>query len=267
MISRRLFLLSSVFPVLGYARFVEPHLLRVREREIRVDELSSALDGVRIAHLTDFHYHPSMASLVERAVARVMQWQPDLIALTGDFVDHAYNHLPELLAKLAPLQAPRGVYATLGNHDYSQGEAAFFRRAFDSTNVRLLVNEVHMEQRVELIGLDSIYSGTPRFDLPYSSSSRDHLRIVLSHEPDTFDRVLESYDPHLQLSGHTHGGQCRIPLIGYAPFTPPYGRRYKDGEFSQQGGHLFVSSGLGTSTVRLRFACCPEVALLTLRSA
>ena len=267
MISRRKLLLGSVLPVTaGYASFVEPVVLRSREMKLIIPSLPSKLDGLKVAQLTDFHYHPYEKGFIERAVRKAMDWQPDLIVLTGDFIDKSENNLEALLEVLAPLQAQYGVYAVLGNHDHYHLSVDECSQIFARTKIKLLVNEVERVAGIELIGLDSVYSSIPDYALPVGTRASDTLRIVLSHEPDTFDDVRAAYMPHLQLSGHTHGGQCRVPLFGYAPFTPLYGKVYRDGLFQKEQSQLFVSSGLGTSVVRMRFACLPEVALLTLRT-
>ena len=260
-------------PMLGYASFIEPQRLRTRELTLTIPDLPNEFEELKIAQLTDFHYRPGWDHhLVTQAVAEAQDWQPDLITLTGDFMDHHPKVLPELFELLAPLQAPLGVFGILGNHDHYNTTLEDTIQSFSETNITLLVNQIHHLRppqggELQLIGLDSIYSSTPDFALPVGPRSAEQLRIVLSHEPDTFDQVIDSYRPHLQLSGHTHGGQCRIPFVGRAPFTPPYGRVYIDGYYQQADSHLFVSSGLGTSIVRMRFACLPEIALLTLTKA
>jgi len=273
--TRRKFLLSSAavgLPTLGYAGLLEPKMLTIKEITLGIQNLPTGFEGFKIAQLTDFHYRPDLEQdLIKEAVAKAMDWEPDLIALTGDFVDRKPDALHDLVPELAPLRAPFGVYGVLGNHDYYQSSELYNREAFRKIQTQLLVNDIAYpqqgEQMVEVIGLDSIYSSTPNFHLPVGSQPEERLRLVLSHEPDTFDQVTARYAPHLQLSGHTHGGQCRIPFVGYAPFTPPYGRQYIDGAYENGSSSLYVSSGLGTSLARLRFACRPEIVLLTLTSA
>ncbi len=264
-LSRRKFLFGSMLSMAGYATFLEPAMLRVRRETLRISNLPKAFEGFKIAQLTDFHFRDYNRGLTERAVQEANEWQPDLVALTGDFVDKSEDRLPELLEVLAPLESRLGSYAVLGNHDHYHRSAHEFQKAFAGTSTKLLVNEAVKLDGMEIIGVDSIYSSTPDFSIPVDIT--DQFRLVLAHEPDMFDQIIPAYHPHLQLSGHTHGGQCRIPFVGYAPFTPRYGRKYKDGAFSREGSSLFVSSGLGTSIARLRFACRPEVALLTLEGA
>lgn len=265
-LTRRNFIYSSILSLAGYSGLVEPAFLRVRQKALLIPNLPPAFEGFKIAQLTDFHYKAYNKGLIQRAVQKTNEWKPDLIALTGDFVDNNPSRLPSLLELLKPLHARLGSYAVLGNHDHHHpsGNIAAYRSAFAHTSTTLLVNECVTQEGVEIIGVDSICSSTPDFTLQVGGRTPDQLRLVLAHEPDMFDQIIPAYQPHLQLSGHTHGGQCRVPVIGYAPLTPRYGQKYKDGAFSKGPSSLFVSSGLGTSIAPIRFACLPEVALLTL---
>lgn len=258
-------------PFIGYAAAVEPALLKVREETIIIDNLPAGFDGYRIAQLTDFHYRPILdEALISKAVAEAMGFEPDLIALTGDFIDESNDVLEPLLEVLSPLAAPHGVYGVIGNHDYYYLSNEGIREAFQKSSIQLLLNEVCEStlatgEKLQIVGLDTAYNN-PNFSMPVKGRG-DAFRLVLAHEPDVFDKVVKNYAPHLQLSGHTHGGQVRVPFIGYAPFTPSYGHNYVDGHFQVEDSRLFVSSGLGTSIARLRLACKPEVVFLTLKKA
>lgn len=252
---------------LGYAGAVEPALLKVRQETIEVDGIRDDMRGFKIAQLTDFHYRPRFdKSLIKRALRRTMEWEPDLIALTGDFVDYHSEALKPILEQCTALSAPHGVYAVLGNHDIWALSHDALHAAFAQTNIQLLVNQAVSTQvgssQLQVVGLDSAYTGNQDFTIKLSP---DSFRIILAHEPDAFDDIARVYAPQLQLSGHTHGGQCRVPFIKKAPFTPYYGRKYIDGHYQIGASQLFVSSGLGTSGLRVRFACRPEIALITIK--
>lgn len=256
--------------LLGYAGFIEPTRLKRRERILHIPNLPDAYNGFKIAQLTDFHFRPRLdQDLVVQAVAETLEFKPDLIALTGDFIERDPHALDPLLKLLAPLQAPQGVFAVAGNHDLYGFSQAALKEAFSDRNIQLLVNQVANYpfkdgHYVQVVGIDSAYAGTPRYDL-HAPKAKNQLRLFLAHEPDIFPKGIQAYDPHLQLSGHTHGGQCRIPFLKKALFTPPYGRIYIDGLYAERNNRLFVSSGIGTSGLRVRFACPPEIALLTLQ--
>jgi len=248
-------------PFLTYAGFVEPTKLNLRKRSLSISQLSPVFDGFRIAHLTDFHFREGWDNnLIENAVRQTMEFKPHLIALTGDFIERSPKSL----------NAPLGVHAVPGNHDYYGFTPTELKDVFSGGNISLLINQVtdhsfREDHEVQVIGLDSASASKPKYNMDVPSNPHQ-LKLLLAHEPDVFDKTSQCYKPHLQLSGHTHGGQCRVPFTKTAPFTPYYGRKYVDGHFTKDNSHLFVSSGLGTAGLRVRFACKPEVVLLTLKT-
>ncbi len=118
-----------------------------------------------------------------------------------------------------------------------------------------------------MAGTDFVWRGRPDLARTLKGIPADTPILALVHEPDYFDTMTAHREIMLQLSGHTHGGQCRVPLIGYAPVGVTFGRKYVYGGFSRGESHLFVTSGVGTTGPRIRFACPPELAVLTLRTA
>lgn len=254
----------------SYARWVEPNWLDVTEKEITLPHLPPALDGLIVAQLTDFHFDPDKdAELITRAVEQVNAAAPDIIALTGDYITNDVTVFAPLMSLLSKLKAKHGIYGVMGNHDGWARTRAFYRKGFEQVGMEFLVNQgssiqVHGE-KLWITGTDSIWSGT--VDAP--ACWRGHhgeAVLALVHEPDVFDQLTNKYRVDLQLSGHTHGGQCRVPLIGYAPSKVKYGKNYIYGDYTKDDSRIFVSRGLGTVGIRVRFACAPEVAILTLRS-
>ncbi len=277
--SRRKFLglsaltgVGSIAGVSAYAHLLEPEQLSITEKDIQLPNLPDDLDGIRIAQMTDFHYKPEDHKVLADAVASINQITPDIIFLTGDYVDEPSN-LAELVSHFEKLHAPYGIYACIGNHDHWKGAPRVLGKALRSVGVRILVNEGTVRRirdtPVYILATDSIWAGKPDLDKCYANHNGEPV-IALVHEPDYFDEFTSKYPLDLQLSGHTHGGQCRIPLVDVAPFSVPYGRNYVYGEFphpTQQNARLFVSRGLGTTAIRVRFACPPELAVLTLRKS
>lgn len=258
---------------LGYARCIEPHQLSVTRKEIRLPTLPASLDGLVIAQLTDFHYQPDENErLMQSAVAAVNAEHPDLIALTGDYITGSHTVFDPLMTAIQGLQAKHGIYAILGNHDGWHGNIGKMKKRFKTAGFEFLLNQgsrIHIEgSPLYVIGTDSIWSG--RVDASacyrgYRSRSEEPV-IALVHEPDVFDKLVKKYPVSLQLAGHTHGGQCRVPILGYAPVTVRYGKKYIYGQYAEGDSKIFVSRGLGTVGMPVRFACQPEVAILTLRS-
>lgn len=256
---------------LSYAHWLEPTLLTVTEQDLSVPRLPRALDGLRVAQLTDLHFRPGDDdALIDRMVAETNAAAADLAVLTGDYLTEDPRVIPPLLERLAPLQAKHGVYAVLGNHDGWHAEASFFRRNFRRHGIELLVNQGTTLSiggaNLFVAGTDHVWLGKPDIVKALRGRRPDDPCLALVHEPDYFDVVRQDHDGLLQLSGHTHGGQCRVPLFGFAPVKVTYGHKYVYGAFAKEDAALFVSRGLGTSGLRVRFACSPEVAVLTLRS-
>lgn len=256
---------------LAYARWVEPHQLSITQKEVPIPGLPAALDGTLIAHLTDFHYQPDdQDQLMQQAVAAVNAARPDLVCLTGDFITDSPRVLSPLMEHLGRLEAKHGVYGVMGNHDGWHAPYSLFQNAFRRAGHEFLINDRSRIQirgeAIHILGTDSVWSGS----LDLTSCYRGHLPqepvLALVHEPDVFDRIRSNHRVDLQLSGHTHGGQCRVPVVGYAPVKVRYGQKYIYGGYSRQDARIFVSRGLGTVGTQVRFACPPEVALLTLRA-
>jgi predicted MPP superfamily phosphohydrolase len=275
--SRRHFIRTSALATTGalgafsYARWIEPNQLSVTRKHISIPGLPTSLDGLIIAHLTDFHYDPNQHNeLIEEAVKITNEAQPDIIALTGDFITKNPKVFAPLMQHLSQLQAKIGVYGIMGNHDGWHAPYSMFRKEFQRSGFDFLINEnsqINIKgENLMVFGTDSIWAG--HLDLPacYRGHHKGSSVLALVHEPDVFDLLRDRYPVQLQLSGHTHGGQCRVPLIGYAPIKVKYGEKYIYGEFARENSRLFVSRGLGSVGVPVRFACPPEVALLTLSS-
>lgn len=269
---------------LAYATQIEATWLEVTRRDVVLPRLPAALDGLRIAHLTDFHRSSIVSSeYLARCVATAIAERPDMIVMTGDFVTKRSRCIADLTPLLAPLSAPHGVYAILGNHDAYAGARAV-AAAVEASGACLLRNR---HQRVEVngaglwvAGIDSPdheqYRLTPmrradwaqvyrRFlDTALRGIPRDGFRLLLAHNPDLI-RDAARCGVDLMLSGHTHGGQVRLPFLGATVVPSRYGHRYAAGLFRVEGAALYVSRGLGTVRFPLRFLCRPELAILTLR--
>lgn len=257
---------------LADAVFIEPERLSVTRRDIFCKSLPPALDGLRVGLLADFHFRPGHdEELLAKTVGTANAERLDLIALGGDYINHDPAVIHPLADALQNLTARHGIFAVLGNHDGWGGNPARIRRRFEQAGVTFLINEnTRLDLRGEslaIAGTDHVWHGHPDPVQTFRGISQDRPVIALVHEPDYFDTVAGYRPGILQLSGHTHGGQCRVPLIGYAPVRVKYGRKYLYGDFSRGDSKLFVTRGIGTTGLRVRFGCPPELAVLTLRSA
>lgn len=259
---------------LTWGFFIEPGRLVVRHEVLTLPRWPRALSGLKVAFLSDLHVGApfwgleQLSTLVERTNAE----QPDLILLGGDYLvgsEPGGTHVaPEAIAeRLSTLHAPLGVLAVLGNHDWDDGEV---RRAFEQRGVRILEDErVRLErgrQEFWVVGLaDQITRRSePRKAVSGIPAEAPFLLVV--HEPDVFESFGRlGIRPSLTLAGHTHGGQVWLPLVGRMVVPSDFGRRYAYGHVEEEGRHLFVTSGVGTSILPVRFLVPPEIAILTLR--
>jgi hypothetical protein len=253
------------------AAWLEPGHLSVTRQDIACKRLPAGLDGLRIGLLSDFHYRPDQDDeLLGKVVEQIRSEKPDLIALTGDFVDSRPRVIVPLLEHLRKLQAAHGVFAVMGNHDGWNIEGESVRKLFEKAGISFLINRhsllsIHGES-LAIAGTDFFWRGKPDPSKTLKGIASDTPVLALVHEPDYFDVMAAHRNIMLQLSGHTHGGQCRVPLIGYAPVSVKYGRNYNYGEYTRGESKLFVTRGVGTTGPRIRFACPPELAVLTLRA-
>lgn len=244
----------------GYARFVERHAVEVVPVEIELG-LSEPLTA---AVLGDVHFDPLYeVDYLEDVVARVNSLAPDLILYTGDFLSKSADRLSELLTVLGRARAAVGSFAVLGNHDHWI-DADRVGAALTASDIPVLRNRsVPLPGRKDwyLTGLESYWAGAP--SAMSIASTPPHARhVVLVHEPDAFDLLT---DPRiaLQLSGHTHGGQVRLPLRG-AVSLPSWGKKYQMGLYARGGRRLYVNRGIGTVKRHFRLNCPPEITLLKL---
>ena len=250
---------------------VEPLRVSRSGIEISSEKLSSDAPPIRVVQISDIHmvtYGPRE----QRVVARVNQLQPDLIFLTGDYLnDLGEQSYVGLRRMMEDLIAPHGIYAVTGNIDLAA--SSMVSRIFEPAGVRLLNNEIiDVEihgQRIQLVGLkahSSILSGLNLMQGLQDQAS-DRFRILLFHYPDFIELASRAHID-LYLAGHTHGGQVRFPYLG-ALHVPSIGNgNYVMGRYDMEDTTLFVSRGTGFSAgyePQVRFRCPPEVVLITLR--
>lgn len=264
-----------------YSWRIEPRRLRRRLFRVRVPGLHPALAGARLAFLTDFHVGGpgTPERLTIEALRTVTAWKPDLVLLGGDYFDQGIFRDTNAFDGLSRLER---VYAVLGNHDYRQSERAAMHIAgfLQARRVAVLRNEVVdvplRGSTVQIIGVDDPYTGRDTLPDPRPEAGECGLRIVLAHAPLVSDRLPVGF-AHLALSGHTHAGQIR--LSPWETLTPLDAAWYLDlsrkrtPSRQQRGWHwirgmlLYVSAGIGTTTLPLRFLAPPEVVLIELSPA
>ncbi len=255
--------------------FIPLSSIEITRLTLPLPHLAPEFDGYKLVHLSDFHMGTWMnRERLAHIVHLVNQQAPDLIAITGDFVSYEVEvPLQEMSAPLSELRARDGIFAVLGNHDYYTGEQEKVRAALHEFHITELKNETRTIHRgnatLTLAGVDDCYDGVSDLDhLTAHLSTRPNgngATILLAHEPDVADQAAATGHFDLQLSGHSHGGQIVFPGFGTF-YLPRLGRKYPRGLYWLNGMTLYTNRGLGTSHLRVRFNCPPEIAVFTLRS-
>ena len=258
--------LKSALGQVARVALTEPFMLAIERQEIYLRRLPKTLDGLRIVHLSDFHYGPLTNSKhLERAVKAANDLHPDLIALTGDYISHDRSYAAPCAELVGRLRARHGVYAVLGNHDHWT-DAALITDLFRAEGIRVLINEgLRLDLCGEafwLAGVNDKMVGLEDLPLALAGSREDELKVVLAHNPIILRRAARAH-VDLVLSGHTHGGQVTLRSENSHSGRPR--RRMLRGLGKRAETQIYVTRGLGTVVVPIRYGCPPEVSLLELR--
>lgn len=259
---------------LSRAELEEPRPLWLVDPEITdtaiwLRRLPPALDGLKIIHLTDIH-HSLFTPLeeVDRVVQLANRFEPDIVALTGDYVTLSPAYIGPVARALGKLRARRGVFAVLGNHDF-QVDADGVTRALRSHRIRVLRNSHHPiragGRTLWMLGVDDLWSNSDDLPAALDSVPARDAKILLCHNPlGVWQASTRGVD--LVLSGHTHGGQVRLPGIR-SLYRSKLGERFVEGWNRLNSTQIYVSRGIGKVVVPIRVACPAEIACLRLHRA
>jgi predicted MPP superfamily phosphohydrolase len=250
------------------AALTEPFRLTIEHHQIRLRRLPSAFDGFRIVQLSDIHHSPfTSRTQIERAVDTANRLQPDIVALTGDYISKERQYAAPCAELLGKVRARYGVFAVLGNHDHWT-DAALITDLFRAEGMTVLVNQgMRFELKDAafwLSGVDDTMVGLEDLPLALAGSREDEFKLLLAHNPIILRRAARA-GVDLVLSGHTHGGQVSLRSERNASGRPR--RRLLKGLARQGETQIYVTRGLGTVVLPVRFGCPPEVSLLELRCA
>lgn len=237
---------------------------------ISINNLHPALEGFTVLQITDLHLYPlTQPALIKKTVIMANELKPDLVVLTGDYVWQDLEAIHELAPILSGLNARYGVFSTLGNHDYWL-DADVITAAMESAGLPVLINQGHSIQHgngsIYLAGLDDGWSGNPDLNATLDGAASNEPIVLLCHEPDLADQYALDGRIDLQLSGHSHGGQIRLPGIG-ALILPYLGRKYDLGLYKVNDMQLYTNRGLGVISEPVRFNCPPEISQFVLNAA
>ncbi|WP_160720304.1 metallophosphoesterase [Bacillus sp. USDA818B3_A] len=282
--TRRTFIkrmMGSFLAVLGlssggyfYANRIEPSLLEINELEMKHSLIPKGFEGLRVIQFSDTHigFQYNLAEF-KRLVNKINDLKPDIILFTGDLMDapNKYTKINELVSILKSLHAPLGKYCIFGNHDHGGYGSEIYRNIMESTNFKVLLNmSVKIRKdgsTIYLIGIDDAMLGNPDLPLALKNVPRSSFKILLSHAPDLAESAAQ-YPIQWQISGHSHGGQVKLPFLG-ALIMPPFAQKYPEGLYTIKGSYplnLYVNRGIGTTRLPFRFMAKPELTIYTLKS-
>jgi predicted MPP superfamily phosphohydrolase len=240
----------------------------ITEIDIWLRRLPLAFDGLRIGHLTDIH-HSLFTPLedIQRAVHLTNLLRPDLVALTGDYVTLSPTYIWPVAQALGKLRAPLGMFAVLGNHDF-QVDPGEITRAFRAQHIRVLRNSHFAlragSARLWVVGVDDLWWGADDLATALRSVPARDPKILLCHNPLGI-RQAAAHGIDIVLSGHTHGGQVRLPVVGSVYGRSRFGERFVEGWNRLDGTQIYVSRGIGKVLLPVRLGCPPEIACLRVR--
>jgi len=245
----------------------EANSLSLERVEIYLERLPKKLDGFKIIHLSDTHHSPfTSLDHIKRTVKIANRLKPDMFLLTGDYVSHHREYIPPVAAELGKLKAKHGIYACLGNHDHWT-DADLVTHLFRGEGINVLINEgFRFETRrgsFWLAGVDDYMVGKTDVPAALHGSFPDEMKLLLAHNPVIF-REAARLGVDLTLSGHTHGGQIKL-RDDEKRILPR--RKLKAGLHTRRNSQIYITRGIGTVVVPMRYQCPPEISLLELRHA
>ena len=258
----------------AYSTWYEPSQLKVRRYTAPIKGLPADLDGLRIIHVSDTHYGPYNAlSQIEQAIDAANSLRGDLVMLTGDYVHLTPNSVQTGIGVLSNLKSKHGSVAVMGNHEHWEG-AAFCRRTFQRTGIplldnnRLFLNKDGLTDQpapgsICIAGLGDYWEDELLFDKALRGVPHQMPRLMLSHNPAAAEFVGPGRRIDLMFSGHTHGGQVRVPGLPAVGLSKVE-RKYLGGLCAGPHCRLVVSRGVGMAGIPVRFRVCPEIGEITL---
>ncbi len=259
-------LVSNLSQVARYA-LNEANSLSLERVEIKLKRLPKKLDGFRIIHLSDIHHSPfTNLEHITRAVKIANRLNPDMFVLTGDYVSHENEYIAPVAKVLGELKAEFGTYACLGNHDHWT-DADFITESFRRENINVLINEGFRFKTFDssfwLAGVDDYMVGKTDVAASMRGAFPDEMKILLAHNPIIIHQAAK-FGVDLMLSGHTHGGQVQMRDTRKRIFTK---RKLTNGLHRRKDTQIYITRGIGTVVLPVRYQCPPEISLLELRCA
>lgn len=253
-----------------YATGIEPGWVDVEQVSLKLRRLSPQFHGYRVAQISDIHLADwTTRAHLEDVVGLINSQNPDIVAITGDFVTHdPQAAATDLSHALRKLQAKDGVVAVLGNHDH-WSDAGVVREVLRESGIIDVSNGVHTIERggtlLHVAGVDDVWVQKAQLDVVLNKLPKEGAAMLLAHEPDFADTSAATGRFDLQISGHSHGGQVIIPFLG-PPRVPFLATKYPLGRYQVGNMAQYTNRGIGMVRPHVRFNCRPEITLFTLLS-
>ncbi len=260
-------MMSRTSKLLGH-RF-NPDAFEVVKVKINIPGLPTLFQGYRIVQISDIHYGQWItADRLKGVISLINQQEPDIVAITGDFVSYSGNNVEDLIPALKEIRARDATVAVLGNHDYWLG-AKRIRSILSESKIIELNNDVYTViregQALHIAGVDSTTMKKNQLNKVLQKLPPNGPAILLAHEPDFADISAKTKRFSLQLSGHSHGGQFVIPKLG-TPFRGGSFRKYPHGRYQVGEMVQYTNRGLGTNAFWIRINCTPEITVIDLQA-
>lgn len=266
-------IIGSILLILfTWGKFIEPNLLVINDYKLENENLPESFEGTRIVQFSDLHYGLTKEHRLEKIIDSINSLKPDVVVFTGDLVEQGYdltdNDIKILVKNLRKINAKLGKYAIYGNHDISNEN--YDDIMYDS-KITVLKNNYDTVYNKEsdailIYGLDDTLSGDPNIsNIKNKEINNINYRIVLVHEPDYINDFIYDYDISLVLSGHSHGSQINIQPISKL-FLPKGSKKYYKGYYNVSNTPLYVSNGVGNSSINFRLFSTPSINIYRLHT-
>lgn len=260
-----IYLLFFIALLFLYGYYIEPNNLSIKEYKIENKDIPDSFDGLKIIHFSDVHYKSTVdIPYLKKIVKLINKQKPDLVIFTGDFLDKRFNYsnkeIEEAKNELNKIESTLGNFAVSGNHDMINSPENF-KNIFNE-NFTILENEEKLiyykeSTPISLMGFSDALEAKVNYEI--LEKENNYFRFIILHEPDEYEKIKE-YDFDILFSGHSHNGQIRLPLIGTI-YTPVGSKKYYQEYYKLDGREIFISNGIGTSGLDVRFLSSPSINL------
>lgn len=245
----------------------EANTLEIENIEIGLKRLPKKLDGFTLVHLSDIHHSPFTGlEHIEKAIQTANELNPDMFILTGDYVSHETEYIDPVAEVLGSLESEHGTFACLGNHDHWT-DAGAVTKSLLANDIKVLVNEgfrfTAKDVSFWLCGVDDHMVKQTDLQAALRGSFPDEMKMLLAHNPVIIRQAIK-YDVDVMFSGHTHGGQVKIREKEKKILARR--RRLSSGLHKRKDTQIYITRGIGTVVLPVRYQCPPEISLITLRS-